>query len=158
MLRCFGTAGNPTETHVFQSLAQCQGRQVFRYAVMPHEGDWQKGAVPQAANRFTSPLRAIVATTHTGDLMPVHSFLAIDRAEFLVTALKKAEYENAVVLRGYNPTREDFEVTLSIPENTTSVTEVTLEEKPVAELKVGNGSVTFKAPKGGIVSLMIKTK
>jgi alpha-mannosidase len=63
-----------------------------------------------------------------------------------------------VVLRGYNPTREDFEVTLSIPENTTSVTEVTLEEKPVAELKVGKGSVTFKAPKGGIVSLMIKTK
>jgi mannosylglycerate hydrolase len=158
MLRCFGTAGNPTETHVFQSLAQCQGRQVFRYAVMPHEGDWQKGAVPQAASRFTSPLRAIVATTHTGDLMPFHSFLAIDRAEFLVTALKKAEYENAVVLRGYNPTREDFEVTLSIPENTTSVTEVTLEEKPVAELKVGKGRVTFKAPKGGIVSLMIKTK
>jgi alpha-mannosidase len=158
MLRCFGTAGNPTETHVFQSLAQCQGRHSFRYAVMPHKGDWREGGVPQAAACFTSPLRAIVATTHDGDLPPVHGFLSIDRPEFLVTALKKAEHENAVVLRGYNPTREDFDVNLSIPENTVSVSEVTLEEKVVGELKIAKGRASFKAPKGAIVSLMIKTK
>jgi alpha-mannosidase len=158
MLRCFGTAGNPTETHVFQSLAQCLGKNVFRYAVMPHAGDWRHGKVPQAANRFTSPLRAIVATKHDGDLPARNSFLSFDNPEFLVTALKKAEYENAVVVRGYNPTSEGLDVSITVPENTASVTRITLEEKLVGELKLSKNKATFTAGKGEIVSLLIKTK
>jgi alpha-mannosidase len=158
MLRCFGTAGNPTETHVFQSLAQCQGQHVFRYAVMPHAGDWRQGKVLAAANRFTSPLRAIVATAHKGELPPVHSFLSFDCDEFIVTALKKAEYENAVVLRGFNPTSSPLEVVLTVPENVASITRITLEEKPLGDVKLSKNKATFTAGKGEIVSLLIKTK
>lgn len=158
MLRCFGTAGNPTETHVFQSLAQCLGKNVFRYAVMPHAGDWRQGRVPQAACRFTSPLRAIVATTHHGDLPAKNSFLSFDNPEFIVTALKKAEYENGVVVRGYNPTSEGFDVSITVPDNTASITRITLEEKPAGELKISKGKATFTVGKGEIVSLLIKTK
>ena len=158
MLRCFGTAGNPTETHVFQALAQCQGKHVFRYAVMPHSGDWRRGKVPQAASRFTSPLRAIVATTHDGELPPMNSFISFDNAEFIVTALKKAEHENAVVVRGYNPTSEGFDVTITVPEKTASVSRITLEEKPLGELKLSKNKATFTAGKGEIVSLLINTK
>jgi alpha-mannosidase len=158
MLRCFGTAGNPTETHVSQPLAQCPGLHTFRYAVMPHEGDWKKGSVPQAAARFTSPLRAIVATTHPGDLPATQSFLSIDHPGFLVTALKKAERDEGIILRGYNPTREDFDVTLSLPAAVAAVAEVTLEEKLVKKLQPIKGRVAFKAPKGGIVSLLLQTR
>ena len=158
MLRCFGTAGNPTETHVFQALAQCQGKHVFRYAVMPHTGDWRKGKVPQAASRLTSPLRAIVATTHDGELPPVNSFISFDNPEFIVTALKKAEHENAVVVRGYNPTPEGFDVTITVPEKTASVSRITLEEKSLGGLKLSKNKATFTAGKGEIVSLLINTK
>ena len=158
LLRCFGTAGNPTETHVFQELAQSQGRHIFRYAVMPHEGDWRKGGVPQAANSFTTPLRAIVATTHTGELPPVHAFLTCDNPEFLVTALKKAEYDDAVVVRGYNPTGESIEVVLTLPESITSVSQVTLEEKPMKDLPLANNQVRLTVGRGEIATLMLKSR
>jgi alpha-mannosidase len=158
MLRCFGTAGNPTETHIFQALAQCQGTNVFRYAVMPHAGDWREGGVPQAAARFTSPLRAIVATSHEGELPAKDSFLAVDHPDFIVTALKKAEYEDAVVLRGYNPTRESIDVNLTVPKNTASVSRITLEEKPVGKLKLVKTKIKLTVGKGQIVTLLIKTK
>ena len=158
MLRCFGTAGNPTETHIFQALAQCQGTNVFRYAVMPHAGDWREGGVPQAAARFTSPLRAIVATAHKGELPAANSFLAVDHPDFIVTALKKAEYEDAVVLRGYNPTRESINITLTVPKNTATVSRITLEEKPVEKLKLAKNKTHLTVGKGQIVTLLIKTK
>jgi alpha-mannosidase len=158
MLRCFGTAGNPTETHVFQALAQCQGKHVFRYAVMPHAGDWRSGGVPQAAAAFTSPLRAIVATKHDGELPPVSSFISFDNPGFIVTALKKAEHENAVVVRGYNPAPEGIEVGITVPGNTASVTRITLEEKPLGDLTLAKNKAAFTVGKGEIVSLLIKTK
>jgi hypothetical protein len=38
------------------------------------------------------------------------------------------------------------------------VTRITLEEKPVGELKLSKNKATFTAGKGEIVSLLIKTK
>jgi alpha-mannosidase len=125
---------------------------------MPHEGDWRKGGVPQAANSFTTPLRAIVATTHTGELPPVHAFLTCDNPEFLVTALKKAEYDNAVVVRGYNPTGESIEVALTLPESITSVSQVTLEEKPMKDLPLANNQVRLTVGRGEIATLMLKSR
>ena len=156
MLRCFGTAGNPTETHVFQALAQCQGCHTFRYAVMPHAGDWHEGRVPQAAASYTSPLRAIVATGHKGELPSAHSFLSFDNPDFLVTALKKAEHEDAVVVRGYNPTGEAIQVVVTVPKETVSVTQVTLEEKPVGDLKLAKNQVRLSVGRGEIATLLIR--
>jgi mannosylglycerate hydrolase len=156
MLRCFGTAGNPTETHVFQALAQCQGCHTFRYAVMPHAGDWHEGRVPQAAASYTSPLRAIVATSHKGELPSADSFLSFDNPDFLVTALKKAEHEDAVVVRGYNPTGEAIQVIVTVPKETVSVTQVTLEEKPVGDLKLAKNQVRLSVGRGEIATLLIR--
>lgn len=156
MLRCFGTAGNPTETHVFQALAQCQGCHTFRYAVMPHAGDWHEGRVPQAAASYTSPLRAIVATSHKGELPSADSFLSFDNPDFLVTALKKAEREAAVVVRGYNPTGETIQVVVTVPKETVSVTQVTLEEKPVGDLKLAKNQVRLSVGRGEIATLLIR--
>jgi mannosylglycerate hydrolase len=158
LLRCFGTAGNPTETHVYQALAQCQGSHTFRYAVLPHAGDWRRGQVPQAANSFTSPLRAMVASTHKGDMPASHSFLTIDNPDFLVTAMKKAEYVDAIVVRGYNPTGESLAVQVTVPERIGAVTKVTLEEKPVAEVALHKQQAALSIGRGEIVSLMLKPR
>jgi len=159
LLRCFGTAGNPTETFVPQHLAQCQGTHTFRYAAMPHAGGWKDSKVVQAAGRFTAPLRAMVSTGRTGGTLPArHSFLGIDNDGFIVTALKKAEDGDALVLRGYNPTDKALELTVTLPPAANSASLVTLEEMPVRELKIADGRVKFSAAKGEIVSLMVKVQ
>ena len=156
LLRCFGTAGNPTETHQDQPLAQCQGSQVFRYAVQPHAGNWEQGGVTAAALCFTVPLRVAQCTPHKGTLPQEYSFCSVDKEQFVVSALKKAEYEEAVVLRGYNPTRVDMTVKITVPENIVSVEQVTLEEKSFQTLEKSDGVVVVKVGKGEIVNLMLK--
>lgn len=157
LLRCFGTAGNPTETFVPQHMAQCQGTHTFRYAVMPHTGGWMDGKVVQAAGRFTAPLRAMVSTGRSGGTLPArHSFFGIDNDAFIVSALKKSEEGAALVLRGYNPTDKALELTVTLPPEAHSASVVTLEEMPVRELKIADGRVKLAAAKGEIVSLMVK--
>lgn len=156
LLRCFGTAGNPSETHQDQPLAQCQGTYTFKYAVQPHSGDWVQGKVTVEVLRFNAPLRVAECTPHKGTLPQTYSFFTVDNEQFVLSALKKAEYEDALVLRGYNPTREDMIVTITLPENIVSAEQVTLEEKSFRPLEISGSTVKLKVGKGEIVNLMLK--
>jgi len=155
LLRSFGTAGNPSETHQDQPLAQCPGKHVFRYAVQPHAGDWVHGETATEALRFNAPLRVAECTPHQGDLPGNHSFLEIDDDRFILSALKQAEYEDAVILRGYNPTTEAVPVNLTLPAGVQRVEKVTLEEKVETSLPVSSGKVSLDVGAGEIVSLML---
>jgi alpha-mannosidase len=156
MLRCFGTAGNPTETHVDQPLAQCQGRHTFRYAVQPHVGDWRTGGVLGQAGVYTSRLRAVVCTAHAGTLPRCHSFFSLEPKTFVVTAVKQSEAGDGIVVRGYNPTSEVMKVTLKLPDKVVRATQVMLEETAVGELSVCDGKVSVSARAGEIVSILVR--
>ncbi|WP_168442107.1 alpha-mannosidase [Pontiella desulfatans] len=157
LLRCFGTAGNPSETHQDQLLAQCLGTYTFKYAVQPHSGDWQEGAVATEALQFNAPLRVAECTPHAGTLPQTESLFSVDNDQFQLSALKKAEYEEGMVLRGYNPTREDMDLSISLPENITSAEQITLEEKSIGMLEISDGAVSLKVGKGEIVNLLLKS-
>ena len=156
MLRCVGTAGNPTETYQAQELAQCQGKHNFRYTVQPHSGDWVQGKVAGEALRFNAPLRVAECTPHKGSLPQTYSFFCVDNDQFVISALKKAEYEEALVLRGYNPTKQDMQLQITVPESIISAEQVTLEEKTVRSLGVKAGRISLKVGKGEIVTLLFK--
>lgn len=156
LLRCFGTAGNPTETFAPQPLAQCPGTHVFRYAVYPHAGDCREGRVVQQAQCFTSPLRAVVCTGHEGTWPLNQSMLDIDAGETMVTALKKAEYEDALIVRGYNPARESTQVSVAVPPGIARVVQVTLEEQPVQELAIHEDLAQLQVSGGEIYSILLK--
>jgi mannosylglycerate hydrolase len=158
LLRCFGNAGNPTETHVNQPLAQCPGKHTFRYAVQPHVGDWRAGKVLGEAGLYTSRLRAVVCTAHTGTLPRRHSFFSIEPEAFVVTAVKQSEVGDGIVVRGYNPTPEAMTVALRLPEGVTRAIQVTLEEIPVGELPVIAGKVAVSARAGEIVSILMPVR
>jgi mannosylglycerate hydrolase len=156
LLRCFGNAGNPTELYAHQILAQCQGRHVFSYAIMPHSGDWLKGDVLKNSVLFTSPLRAMLCSSGKGSLPRESSFFGIDNENFVITALKKAEDEDALVLRGYNPTEKQIKVDISLPDGITCASQVTLEEKIVKDLKISKGKISLSVGKKEILSIMLR--
>ncbi|HEX2913411.1 MAG TPA: glycoside hydrolase family 38 C-terminal domain-containing protein [Chloroflexia bacterium] len=93
-------AGPPLET----PDAQCHGRHVFEYALVPHRGDWLEGGVAQEAEAYITPV-------HSGPLplgdsgnsaYPEASFYALEPAELLFSALKRSENGRTLVLRAYN--------------------------------------------------------
>ena len=70
---------------------------------MDEPGVTGEEAASQEAYAFQSPLRAISATLHPGDLPARASFLQIEPAGFQISAIKISEDRRGWLVRGYNP-------------------------------------------------------
>lgn len=104
--------------------AQCQGRNVVRYAVYPHAGDWKEGKVWKQSLEFNTPLVAVQVgdlerkrsiETRPKNLATSYSLLSIDTDWFVPSALKKAETGSNAVLRFWNISDEEQSGTVSFP-------------------------------------------
>ncbi|MBN1266194.1 MAG: hypothetical protein JXA25_11915 [Anaerolineales bacterium] len=110
--------------------AQCPGTHTFEYAIFPHAGGVDEGNVPGRAAEFNAPPQAVqnclpyrnlrkkrgflldfvsmeTLTSHVSDqLQPLEkadfSLLTIDGESLQMSALKKAEKEDALIVRLYN--------------------------------------------------------
>jgi alpha-mannosidase len=70
---------------------QDQGRQRFRYGLLPHDGSWRRAGVPSAAAAFRAPPVTLLEGTHPGSLPPSGSFASVEPRAVELTALKLAE-------------------------------------------------------------------
>ena len=75
------------------------GRQEFRYALVPHDGDWQAANLAHRSELFNRGLAHVVETYHAGDLPPVYEGLKVNAENISVGALKRAEDGRGYVLR-----------------------------------------------------------
>jgi alpha-mannosidase len=78
---------------------------------------------------------------HEGWLGPQHSFLQTTSDNIIVTALKKAEDDNALVVRFYEWAGQEKDVQLQVPVNAVSAAETNLMENPIANLSVTNATI-----------------
>lgn len=84
--------------------AQWLGLHRFEYSILPHSGGWQEAQVWRQAYQHDVPLYCIQTGVHDGDLPMEHSFLQVEPPELLVTAVKKAEDRDSVIVRFFNIT------------------------------------------------------
>lgn len=83
---------------------QLQGAHTLEYAILPHQGDWDSGHVMREAEAFNvSPLIGC-AGPGKGDLPDRMSFLELKGDGLVLSALKKGEWDDAVIVRVFNPT------------------------------------------------------
>ena len=80
--------------------------------------------------------------------------MSVDNDSFVVTAIKKAEYDNDIILRGYNVTDKLENVRISC-RKTKHVQKVTLEEIAGCDMTVENESFTDSVRGGEIASYKI---
>ncbi|MGC8861467.1 MAG: alpha-mannosidase, partial [Armatimonadota bacterium] len=127
--------------------AQCLGKHVFRYAVLPYQGTWKRSLVWRLAHQHNAPPRAIVTGLHKGNLPPEHSFVSVVPANLVVTALKKAEKANALVVRVFNTTPDAVEAAVTLNRKFRSATLANLNEEPAgAKLAAQGNTVRFPMP------------
>jgi mannosylglycerate hydrolase len=88
--------------------AQCLRRMSFDFALLAHVGDWQAGGLPEWADRFNSDLLVIETRPHGGPLSDTAGFLRVteDGEQLKVTAVKRSEDGQAVIVRFFNPTAQ----------------------------------------------------
>jgi alpha-mannosidase len=84
--------------------AQCQGMQVFDYAIMPYNGTWEKAHLPMWAQRFRVPLleKACHGPITGSPLPPEFSLFRLEPDSLVITAVKKCDNRDTVLVRLYN--------------------------------------------------------
>ena len=153
LLRCFSTAGNPTETYRYQELAECPGRHTFRYTL--ELGTADNAQLQQRAFAVNTRPHAVQTTRHAGEWAQEKSFFTVSDSRFVVTALKKAEDSDAILLRGYSEADAPITATISACFPLSAAHKVTLEELPLEELPTDGNLTTVSARPKEIVSVML---
>jgi alpha-mannosidase len=150
--------------------AQCQGSHTFEYAVLLHAGDWREVYRPAAA--FGAPLYvrrgdetegfvpqevwpsdtpdALLAPVRfkqrslDGELPGELSFLQLEPEALVLSAVKRAETGDALIVRFYNPTADPVEATLRFFKPLRGAWLANMAEEPQAKLPIrGDGSVAL---------------
>ncbi|NLP10979.1 hypothetical protein GX408_11355, partial [bacterium] len=116
-----------------QKGSQCLGKSVFHYALYPHAGDWEQGMVFAQTKAHNRPMNILQAAKNKGSWPKQHSFLHLEPEVLQITAVKKAEQGDALIVRFYNPTGRMMKGMLRIAYPVKSARYLTLEEKPVLE-------------------------
>ncbi len=87
-------------------LWQDQGVQTFRMLLVPHSHGWREAALPVKTEEFLSQPPIIYQGIHPGTLAQAGSFLAIDATNVIVSAIKKSEVGNDLIVRCYETNGE----------------------------------------------------
>ncbi len=105
-----------------------QGRHRFRYAVMPHGGDFRAAGVVRAAYAFNNPLLVAPAAG-----APAVSFFRVDRPNLVLDTVKRAEDGEGLIVRLYEAFGGRGVARLTSPLPFRSVRRCNLMEDPEGE-------------------------
>ena len=107
-----------------------RGEQHFHYALYPHAGDWKQAMTVRHGWEYNYPLTATATTAHAGEMAAEHSFVTVDAPNVVLTAVKKAEDSDGLVLRMYEWAGKAATVAVHVPAGATGATVTNMMEKP----------------------------
>jgi len=119
-----------------------EGRHEFTYSLYPHGGTWREALTVRRGYELNYPLLVKQLEKHGGELEDEFSFLQIQSDNVVLTALKKAEEEDALILRFYEWAGKEADVKLQLPTGALNASETDLMERPTAELSLRDGLIT----------------
>jgi alpha-mannosidase len=146
-----GHAGPALET----PEAQCLGRHVFEYAIVPHAGNWQ--AAYQEAHAFNAPLRAVSTGVHDGTMPLIQNLVSLQGEGLVLSAVKTAEKGDGLIVRFYNILGRAVVACLQTYQPLQSARLVNLAEEELRELTLdGPGLLRVVANTRQIVSVKLR--
>jgi len=119
-----------------------EGHHEFTYSLYPHGGSWRDAQSVRRGYELNYKLVALQSQKHEGTLPAEHSFVSIEADNVVLTAIKRSEDADSLVLRFYEWAGKEVEVKLHLPPGAQSASETDLMEKPMADLAVHNDAVT----------------
>ncbi len=121
-----------------------RGRHKFSYSLYAHGGDWKQALTVRHGYEFNYPLAAAQTWSHDGKWAASHSFVSVDADNVVLTALKKTEDGDALLLRFYEWAGKDGNVTVTVPSGATAAMGTNLMEKAEGNaLATAGNKVTF---------------
>jgi len=130
--------------------AQCPGTHTFLYSIFPHGGDWVSAQVQRRAHEHNVRMRAALTDRHEGTLPSTQSFVSVEPHNLMVTALKKCELGDGIILRFYNSTAETVNGVISAHKPIKAACLTNLSERLLEDGELGvNDDGTISLEVGG---------
>ncbi len=128
---------------------------LFEYALQPHEGDWRQAKMYKQAQDFHH-LPYCIQTNSQGELPEEFSFLKLSPDNLILSALKKAEDSDEVILRFFETIGEATVAELELFRVIKRAAVVDLLERELYELKVERNKLRLEVKPFEIVTLKLK--
>jgi alpha-mannosidase len=103
-----------------------EGTHDFTYSLYPHGTD--KVATTRSGYELNSRLLAAPTISHAGTLPPEHSFVSIEPANVVITALKQSEDGSNLILRFYEFAGQKTNARVTLPDDVEGVYDANLME------------------------------
>ncbi|MCL4418042.1 MAG: hypothetical protein M1365_15380 [Actinobacteria bacterium] len=128
LLRCTNLIYSPYLSTYDAGLipeAECIGEYTFQYSVIPHRGNWENAW--RNAYEFKFPMKAIIQSSLEEEtisnytsiagkskLPEEHSFIKVESPDLQISAIKKNEFRESLIIRLFNPTMHKIESRLTM--------------------------------------------
>jgi alpha-mannosidase len=138
------------------------GSHDIHVALEPFSGELPVAKAIGSGRVFNHPLRIVGTDVHKGSLPADLSIVPLNLASCVLSGLKKAHYENALVLTFFEPTGKDQTLTAEFNPKlfgkVKSAVEVDLIERPVknSSAQARGQKVRLKIPAHGIASMLVR--
>lgn len=164
LLRCCGWLGRPDHPArgyivgpKFETPgAQCLGTYTFRYAVVPHSGTWLDADLWHHAEAMRAPLKPfelpLLAREGRGEI----GYLEVSPRTMVVTAVKKADRSDDLVVRFVNIGNFEDEAVLTFCRPLARAALGNLNEEPIRELQPQGRNLRIRARSREIVTLLVQ--
>lgn len=154
--------------------AQCLGVHRFEYAILPHAGDWRQ--VYPIAYGYVAPLLVTRGDTHEGlELKEMNitrddpsrvraipwpregpnpdqlSFLRVEPGALVVSAVRRSQDGEGLIVRFYNPTSEAVTARIATWRSVREAWLITLNEERLEPVPVRDGHIVEVSTRGGQV-------
>jgi alpha-mannosidase len=118
-----------------------EGLHEFTYSFYVHRGSWKDGLTVRRGYELNYPLLWSQAERHSGNLPEEHSFLTVQGDNVVLTAAKKAEDDNAVLLRFYEWAGKESDITLHPDTSVADASETDLMERSIQPVTSKDGGL-----------------
>jgi alpha-mannosidase len=136
-----------------------QGEQTFAFSLYPHALDWKEAQTMHRGYEFNYRLDARQATLHPGPLPSATSFVGIEPQNLVLTAAKRTEDGDGVLLRFFEWAGKSGSATVTLPGTITAATLTNLMEQPEgAALDVSDGKLHLPYTPYSIVTVRVQYK
>jgi alpha-mannosidase len=119
-----------------------EGHHEFTYSLFPHDHTWREAETVRQGYELNYKLRSAQVQNHSGVIPPTHSFIEVTPDNVVLTAMKWAEDDDAMVLRFYEWAGKEADVKIQLSPGAQTARETNLIEQSIGDLSMASGSVT----------------
>lgn len=106
-----------------------RGHQHFSYSLYPHAGSWQQADTVLRAYEFNYKMQASQIASHAGDLPAQRSLVRLSPHNLVLTAMKKNEDGDGLILRFYEWAGKETRAKITVPSGASRALQTNLLER-----------------------------